>query len=215
MLALVEPARGKSCCSGQRRGPAAPGEDIVSSPDQKSFHPSRTPIARGRKWRSLGSISPRTVWKTQPHWLIADWLGLMEPARGESYPPGQRRSPAAPGEDSVQSPDQKSLLISTTPTTRGRKRRSLGSIPPRRVWKTQLHWLIDNWLELMEPASGDSCPSDPRRDRAVHGEVEVPSPDQRSFHISTTSTTRGRIIDPPGRYPPPHGVETPTPLADC
>ena len=36
----MEPARGESCPSGQRRGPAAPGEDRVLFPDQRSFHVS-------------------------------------------------------------------------------------------------------------------------------------------------------------------------------
>ena len=48
--------------------------------------------------------------------VIADWLGLMEPARGESFPSGQRLGPAASGQDSVLSPDQKSFYISTTNT---------------------------------------------------------------------------------------------------
>ena len=34
--------RGESCHSGQRRGPAASGEDKVLSPDHKSFHMSTT-----------------------------------------------------------------------------------------------------------------------------------------------------------------------------
>ena len=46
--------------------------------------------------------------------VIADWLGLMEPARGESFPSGQRRGLAAPAEDRVLSPDLKSFHISTT-----------------------------------------------------------------------------------------------------
>ena len=39
------------------------------------------------------------------HWLVDDWMRLMEPARAESFPSGQRRGPAAPGEDRVSSPD--------------------------------------------------------------------------------------------------------------
>ena len=81
--------------------------------------------------------------------LADDWLGLIEPARGESCPSGQRPGPAAPGDDRVPSPDQKSFHdISTTynSTTRGRKRRCPESIPPRAVWKPQPHWLIDIWL---------------------------------------------------------------------
>ena len=35
--------------------------------------------------------------ETPPHYLIADWLRLTEPARGDSCPSGLRRGPAAPG----------------------------------------------------------------------------------------------------------------------
>ena len=59
--------------------------------------------ARGQKRRSLGSILPYTVRKPQPHWMIADWLGLMKPACGESWPSRQRRGPAAAGEYKVPS----------------------------------------------------------------------------------------------------------------
>ena len=48
-----------------------------------------TPATRGRKRRFSGSIPPCTVWNTKPHWLVADWLGLMEPAAGEGCPSGQ------------------------------------------------------------------------------------------------------------------------------
>ena len=46
--------------------------------------------------------------KTQPLWLVADWLGFVEPV--------------PPREDKVPSPDQKSFHTTTTPTNRGRKR---------------------------------------------------------------------------------------------
>ena len=113
-MGLMEPARGESCPSGQRRDRAAPVKDRVSSPDQKPFNISTTPTTRGRKRRFPRSIPPRRAWKPQPHWLVADWLGLMEPARCESFPSGQCRGPAAPGEDRVSSLDQKSFHISTT-----------------------------------------------------------------------------------------------------
>ena len=184
--------RGENCPSGQRRGPAAPGEDNLPSPGQKPIHISTTPTTRGRKRRSPGSIPPRRVWKRQPHWVIADWLGLMEPARGESCPSGQRRGPAAPGEYNFQSPGQKPFHISETPTTRGRKRRSPGSIPPRRVQKPQPHWVIADWLGLMKLTRGESCPSGQRRSPAAPGEDKFPSPGQKYFHISTTPTARGR-----------------------
>ena len=60
--------------------------------------------------------------ETQPHWVFADWLGLMEPACGDSRPSGQRRRPAAPGEDKFPSTDQKSIYISTTPNNPWTKR---------------------------------------------------------------------------------------------
>ena len=174
----MAPARGKSRPSGQRRGPTAPGGNKFPSPDQKSFHTSSTPTTRGRKCRSSrrilprrvwkpqphrvmadwlglmepGSIPPRRVWKPQPHWVIADWLGLMEPAHGESHPSGQRRGPAAPGEDNSSSPGEEIFHISTTPTTRGRRRTSPGPIPPRRVWKPQPHRVIVDWPGVMAPA---------------------------------------------------------------
>ena len=111
----MELARGESCTSGQRRGPAAPREDNVLSPDEKSFHTSTTPTTRGRKQRSPGTIPPRKVWKPQPHWVIADWPGLMEPACGESCPSGQRRGPVPPGDDEFPSPDQKSIQTTHKP----------------------------------------------------------------------------------------------------
>ena len=84
-----------------------------------------------------------------------------------------------------------SMSLQLTLTTWGRKRGSPGSIPPRTVWETHLHWLVADWLRLMEPAGGEGCPSGRGPGRAAHGEVKVPSPDQKSFHISTISTNRG------------------------
>ena len=37
-MGLMEASRGESCPSGQRQGPAAPGEDKFPSPDHKSVH---------------------------------------------------------------------------------------------------------------------------------------------------------------------------------
>ena len=138
-------------------------EDRAPSPDQKSFHISTTLTTQGRKRRPPGSIQPRTLWKSHPHWLIADWLELMESAPGESCPSGQRRGPSAPREDEVPSPDQNSFHISTSPTTRGRKQRSHRTISPRTVRKPQPHWLISVGLVLMGSARGESFLSDQRR----------------------------------------------------
>ena len=64
------------------------------------------------------------------------------------------------------------------------------SIPPRTVWKPQPNWLVADWLGLMEPAGGEGCPSIQGRGCAAHGNVKVPSPDQKSFHTSTVPTNR-------------------------
>ena len=83
---------------------------------------------------------------------------------GASYPTGQRR-PAEHGDDKIPSPDRKSFHTSyTTPRARRRKRTSLGSIPRRKVWKSQPHRLMMLvWLGLfMEPARGESSPSGQR-----------------------------------------------------
>ena len=177
-LRVMEPARGKSFPSRQRRDLAAPGEDGISSPDHKSFLIFTTNSNDlGTKKRIPGSIPPRTVWKCESDWLVSDWLGIMEPARDESCPSGQRRGSAAPGEDKCLSPDQKSSYISTTPANRTGKRRSPGSVPFRTAWKPQPHWLVADWLGLMQPARGESCPSGQRRGPAAPGEDRVSSPD--------------------------------------
>ena len=54
-------ARGGSCPSGERRGPAAREEDKASPPNQKSVHTSTTPTTRRRNRGSPGVIPPRKV----------------------------------------------------------------------------------------------------------------------------------------------------------
>ena len=156
------------------------------------------------------------MWKLQPKWLVADWVRLMELASGESCLSGRRRGPATHGEDMVSSTGQKPFNLSTTPTTRGRKRRSLGSMPPRKVWKLQPNWRIANWLRLMEPACGESCLSGQRRGPAAPGEDRISSPDQKSFHISTANSNNlGSKTGIPRVDTARHGVETPATLAGC
>ena len=100
--------------------------------------------------------------------------------------------------------------------TRGRKRRSPGSMPPRMVWKLEPNWLVANWLRLMDPVSGESCLSGQRRGLSSPGEDRVLSPDQKSFHISTTNSNNlGTKTGIPRVDTAPHGVETPTTLAGC
>ena len=60
-------------------------------------------------------------------------------------------------------------------------------------------WLLISWGSwLMEPACGGSCPSGQRRCPGSPGEYKFPSPDQKSFQISTTPTTQGRERRSPG-----------------
>ena len=74
--------------------------------------------------------------ETQPRWLVADWLGLMEPARAEICPSGQSRGPVLRGKDEVSCPDGKSFHNSTPPTARTKT-----EIPrvdtARAAWKPQ------------------------------------------------------------------------------
>ena len=66
--------------------PALPGEENVSSLDQKFYHISTVPSHRGRKRRPHRSISHLTVWKPQPHTPskaprsppISPWLVQMD-----------------------------------------------------------------------------------------------------------------------------------------
>ena len=132
---------------GLENKPAPLGGDRVLSPDHKSFHTFTTPTTwepRDETEIPRVDTAPRGVETSTPHELIADWLGLMEPARGESCRTGQRRGRAASGEDKFPSPDQKSFHTYScdNPETNA-------EIPrvdiARTVWKPQPHWLIADW----------------------------------------------------------------------
>ena len=127
----------------------------------------------------------------QTGWVLIDWDSWSQRA-ARVAPRDNVEAPPHPGSigshPRIRNP---SISAQLTPTTRGRKQGSPGSIPPRTVWKSQLHWLVADWLGIMEPAGGDSCPSGQGRGRAAHEEVKAPSPDQKSFHISTIPTNRG------------------------
>ena len=134
-------------------------------------------------------------------WLLIDWDSWSQRA-ARVAPLANVEVPPHPGRIGhhlrIRNPS-----FSITPTTWGRKRGSPESIPPRKVLKPQPHSLIAYWLGLMEPASGEDCPSGQGRGRAAHGEVKVPSRDQKYFHISTIPTSRGpRRCDPTIRYRP-------------
>ena len=96
----METARDESCPDCQLRGLVAAGDDMVSSPDEKSFNSHKTPTSWGLKRRSPGSIPPRTVWKSQPHWLVAvSWslrAGRDVPLANVEVPPHQDRMRSSP-----------------------------------------------------------------------------------------------------------------------
>ena len=152
----MEPAGGEGCPSGKSRGHAAPGEDKFPSSGQKSFHISTTPSNRGRKCRSPGSMPPRKVWIPQPNWMFANWLRLMEPARGESAPLANVE--VSPYRGRIWSyPRNRNPFISLqlTPLSFGQPLRSPGLVLPRTMWNPQPHWLVADWLGVMEPVGGE------------------------------------------------------------
>ena len=68
----------------------------------------------------------------------------------------------------------------------------------------------------MEPERGESFPSGQRRGPAAPEKDGVLSADQKSFDISTTNSNNlGTKMGIPRVDTAPHGVETPTALADC
>ena len=129
-------------------------------------------------------------------------LGFMKRARGKRWPTGQRRGPAAPREQKLSSPDQKSFDTFATTTCRGRKTVIPGSIRPCTVWTRQPHLLPANWLRLMGPAGCGSCLSGKRRSPAAFGEDKVPPPDQKSFHNLQLQHPGDEDRDQPGRRMP-------------
>ena len=127
----------------------------------------------------------------------------MEPARGESFPPGQRRGLAAPGEDRVLSPDQKSFHISTTNSNNlGTKRGPRGSIPSRTVWNpNHIGWLLISWGSWSQQAARVAPP--PKVEVAPitgrlrsHRRMRNPSISQQF------QQTRDQDGGPKGRYRP-------------
>ena len=188
----MEPTRGRSCPPGERQGPAASGKDKAPSPYPMSFHTFANPTTRTRKQGSPSRYRPARCGNSNPRWLIADWLGLMEPARRESCPLDQRRGPDASGEDKVSPPDKNPSISLQLQQLGDENRDPPGRYHPARCGNPNPHRLIADWLGLMEPARGESCPSGQRRGPAAPGEDIFPSPDHASFQISTPPTTRGR-----------------------
>ena len=111
----METARGESCLWDKPKVPPHPGKKVHThvSENLPYLYNYNNP---GTKRRSTVSILPRRVWKPQPNRLVAFWLGLMEPACGQSCISGQRQGPATHWEDRVSSPGKQRFHISTTLT---------------------------------------------------------------------------------------------------
>ena len=76
------------------------------------------------------------VYQPQPHRVIADWLGLMEPARHESCPSGQRRIPAAPREDNLQSQGKQQFFYIYDTNNQGTKKQFARDDTPPQIVET-------------------------------------------------------------------------------
>ena len=198
----MEPERGKSCLSGQRRGPATPGDKRVSSSDQNPFHISTTPSTRKRKRRSPWSIPLRRLCKPQPNFLVAHRLRLIEAGRVESCLSGQHRGPATPRVDRVFPPDLSIFHLSSVSTTRDESADCPGRYPHHKVWQPHPNWLFGHWLRLMGRARGKSCPSGQRRGLAAP-EEDTFSSRVRNPSISLQLQQSGdENTNPAGRYRP-------------
>ena len=182
----METARDESCPSGQLRGPIAPGDDIVSSPDEKSFNISKTPTCWRWKRRSPGSIPSLTVWKPQSHWLVAVSWSLC----------GWRDVPLAnveiathPGR-TPSHPLRRTSSISLRPQQPGGRYGDLPALyrPARHGNPSPTGWLLSH----IELACKEGFPSGQLPCPAAPGEDGVSSPDKKSFYVCTIPTPRGR-----------------------
>ena len=163
--------------------PVAPADNRVPSPDQISILTSTTPTTRGRK--RTPSVRVYTAPQDMETSTLLDYLLFM--ASWGSW--SQRAARVAP-RDNVKIPPHPETIRShprirnpsthtQTPTTPRRKRTSLGSIPHRKVWKTQLHWLIYDGLA----GAHGRCPASP-------GGCQARCPNQKYFGAYTPPTTR-------------------------
>ena len=176
--------------------------DRFLSSDEKSFQISTTPTTRGQNGYPSGPYRPARYGNPNPHFLVVDWIGLMKPARDESCPSEHLGGSAAPGDDIVSSSDEKSFQTSTTSTTQEKRGDTPGQYRSAWCGNPNPHCLVANWMGLMEPARGENCPLRQRQGNAAPGEDKFPSPDEKSFQISTAFNNPGTKRRSPGSIPP-------------
>ena len=134
--------------------------------------------------------------------MVADWLALMEPARGESCPSGQRRGPAAPEEirshPRIRNPSMHLPLQQTGDGNRdppGRYRPAWCGNP------NPTSWLLIGWgpwsqrAARVAPRDNVEVPPHPGR-IGSHPRIRNPS---ISLQPKQPDDENG---DPPGRYRP-------------
>ena len=137
------------------------------------------------KRRSFGSIQSRTVWKPQPHWLLA------------KPQPGVRRASATQGgQDLIPGSEIPPYIYNSSET--GDKNGG----PPNRYRPARCG--NPNPTGFL-PTLNLGC-----LDPAAPGEDNMSSPDHKSFHTFTITTNRGGNGGAPWVDTAPHDGETPT-----
>ena len=159
-------------------------------------------------------IPTRTVWKPHLHWLVADWPELMQPTRGEVAPRDNVEAPPHPR--SIGShPRIRNLSISL-------QRQQIGDENADPSGRYRLAW-CGNPNPTGYLLIGRGSWSQRTAKVAPRDSVEVPShPGRIGSHPQLRNSSISLQLHHPGEktgIPPvdtaPHGVETPTPLADC
>ena len=127
------------------------------------------------------------MWKPQPHWPIADWLGIVHRAR-------------APRGGQIPIPALEILQFIYNSHNLGAKTVIPRVETPRTVWKPQSHCPIADWLGIVHRASS------PRG-----GQIPIPALKILPDIFKTNYPGRKTVI--PRVDTVPQGVETPTSLA--
>ena len=112
----------------------------------------------------------------------------------------------------LSSPDEKIFNIVKSPTSRGRKRRSPGSNPPRTVWNPESHWLVTVSWSLRAPEELPLWPTSTfRRTGGGRGLITAlgSHPYLCDLNNPGTETEIGRV------FTDSQGMVTPTPLTGC
>lgn len=169
-----------------------PRDHILLSPSSETLPYIDNFNNLGRKRISPGSIPTRKVRKTQPYLLIYSWLGLMEPARGESRPWRQHRDPAAPGGGKLLSLGQtKSIHLQLQHP--GTKTNTPRVDAAAQGVELQSHWMSFYMGGAHDGASARrKLPVGQHRGSTAPGDDNAPYLGQKSLHTSKGLNIRGR-----------------------